>query len=723
MLKKIFPFLDWFKDYDLQKFKIDFISGLTVALVLIPQSMAYAQLAGLPPYFGLYAAFLPPMVAALFGSSRQLQTGPVAIVSLMTSASLEPLATAGSQEYIMYAIILAITVGVFQLALGVLRLGLIINFLSHPVVNGFTNAAALIIASSQLSKVFGVFVDREPHYYQTIYNVVESAFNFTHIPTLLIAILAIGIMYGIKKYNPKLPYVLIAVVVTTLISYFTGYVDNRHINYQTIAGPEVRQKIELFNESVASVNKMGEKLTEANNNVDKLKDEKPGSEDLLKAQSDLQLIQFKINKKKDLIHDLRAELRLMNFIAVEDAAGKTRFYQEENAPAGAEGKIWRLRIGNKELKTSSLWMMGGGDIVGKIPEGLPELSIPDFTFGTFFKLLPFAIIISLLGFMEAIAIAKAMASKTGQRIDPNQELVGQGLGNIIGAIGKSYPVSGSFSRSAVNLSSGALTGLSSVVTSVMVVIVLMFFTPLLYFLPKAVLATIIMMAVIGLVNIKGIIHTWKTKWYDGTISVITFVVTLAYAPHLEIGIYTGVALSLGVFLYRSMRPRVASLSRHQEDHSLRDSFVHKLPECKYISLVRFEGPLFFANASYLEEVVDKKLADKKDLKHIIFVCNAITDVDATGEEALSLLIQRLRSANYGVSFSGVNETVMELFKRTHLYELIGEKNLYATMERAVLAIYPKTHDPDSEEKCPLISIYEDDSNMKGEHRHANIIGS
>ena len=188
MLTRVFPFILWFKDYDFSKFRIDFLAGVTVALVLIPQSMAYAQLAGLPAYYGLYASFLPPMIAALFGSSRQLATGPVAVVSLMTAASLEPLATAGSEAFIAYAVLLALTVGVFQFLLGVFRLGLIVNFLSHPVVNGFTNAAAIIIASSQLSKMFGVYVDKAPHHYETIIRVIQAAVAYTHWPTLIIGV-------------------------------------------------------------------------------------------------------------------------------------------------------------------------------------------------------------------------------------------------------------------------------------------------------------------------------------------------------------------------------------------------------------------------------------------------------------------------------------------------------------------------------------------------------
>jgi len=229
MVYKIFPFLLWFDGYNKEKLSADIIAGITVAMVLIPQSMAYAQLAGLPAYFGLYAAFLPPMVASLFGSSRQLATGPVAVVSLMSAASLEPLATAGSTQFIAYSIILALTVGCFQLFLGVFKLGLVVNLLSHPVVNGFTNAAAIVIASSQLSKLFGVYVDKESHHYNTVIDVLNSAFHYTHLPTLGMGILAIAIMVILKRVNPKIPNVLVAVTLTILISRVTGFNNDKFI--------------------------------------------------------------------------------------------------------------------------------------------------------------------------------------------------------------------------------------------------------------------------------------------------------------------------------------------------------------------------------------------------------------------------------------------------------------------------------------------------------------
>jgi len=247
LVQTFFPFVSWFRGYSTDTLKDDCIAGVTVALVLIPQSMAYAQLAGLPAYYGLYASLLPPMVAALFGSSRQLATGPVAVVSMMTAATLEPLAISGSEAYIAYAVLLAFCVGLFQFLLGVLRLGIIVNLLSHPVVTGFINAAALIIASSQLPKFFGVHVDKAEHYYETIRRVVEAAIDFTHWPTLFFGLLALLVMIGVKKVNPRLPYVLIGVVLTTLISWLTGFENNRYVVADDIRVPDFRQKVNELN--------------------------------------------------------------------------------------------------------------------------------------------------------------------------------------------------------------------------------------------------------------------------------------------------------------------------------------------------------------------------------------------------------------------------------------------------------------------------------------------
>ncbi|QTA82927.1 STAS domain-containing protein [Desulfonema limicola] len=704
MIEKIFPFIGWFKNYGGDALKADLISGLTVALVLIPQSMAYAQLAGLPSYYGLYASFLPPMIAALFGSSRQLATGPVAVVSLMTSASLEPLATAGSEGYIAYAVMLALMVGIFQLSLGVLRLGLVVNFLSHPVVNGFTNAAAIIIASSQFSKMFGVYVDSSEHHYETIINVCRAAMHYTHWPTLFMGVLAFAIMYALKKLLPKIPNVLVAVVITTLISWAVGFEHNQKVSIDTILFEDARLSIESFNNAANQISDFGKKRTAANHELEKAVSSGNAVE-VIDAEYNLKIINHNIDQFKKEAHEYREKIRSFLFQGVSEPDGSLKFYLKNNMPAGVkgDGRTWRVKIGNNPLNTQELLMTGGGAVVGTVPKGLPSMSIPKFDTGILLHLFPYAAIISLLGFMEAISIAKAMAAKTGQRLDPNQELIGQGLANIFGAIGKSYPTSGSFSRSAVNLQSGAVTGLSSVVTSFAVVIVLLFFTPLLYHLPQSVLAAVIMMAVIGLINVSGFVHAWHAQWYDGTISVLSFIATLVFAPHLDKGIMVGVVLSLGVFLYKSMRPTVPSLSRH-DDEGLKDAMTHGLKECEYIDLVRFDGPLFFANASYLEDKISERMLKRKKLKHIVIVANGINDMDASGEEVLSLLIDNVRSSGVDISLSGVNESVMAVLKRTHLIDKIGRDHVYPTMEKAICSVHTHTHHDTEEMACPLTTV-------------------
>ncbi len=699
MLIRFFPFLAWFKNYRPDDLRVDAVAGLTVALVLIPQSMAYAQLAGLPAYYGLYASFLPPMIAALFGSSRQLATGPVAVVSLMTAASLSPLASAGSEGYIAYAILLSIMVGIFQLSLGLLRLGLVVNFLSHPVVNGFTNAAAIIIATSQLSGMFGVSVDSAEHHYETIVRVCQAAWHYTHWPTLFMGVFAFAVMYGLRRIAPKIPNVLVAVVITVLISWATGFEHNVTVNISAIASPEAKEKIEAFNSAVKALQPLTEQRAEIGKTFDIAA--KAGDQiAVIDAEHDLNVVNIKMERLKHEAHLNREEIRSFLFARVEESGSTANFYLKEKSDG--EGRTWRIKVGNSPLNPEKLLMIGGGSVLGAVPAGLPAFSLPKIDLKIFMHLFPYAAIISLLGFMEAISIAKAMAAKTGQRLDPNQELIGQGLANILGSLGKSYPVSGSFSRSAVNLQAGAVSGLSSVFTGIAVVIMLLFFTPLLYHLPQSVLAAVIMMAVIGLINVSGFIHAWGAQWYDGAISVISFICTLGFAPHLDKGIMVGVVLSLGVFLYKSMRPTMASLSRHEDD-ALRNALSHGLMECRHIDLLRFEGTLFFANASYLEDKINERMMSKKELKDIIIAANGINDMDASGEEALSLTIDRVRSAGVRISLCSVNESVMAVMKRTHLFEEIRE-NIYPTMEIAICAVHRHAHVGSQEEVCPLQTV-------------------
>lgn len=706
MIKRIFPFLSWVKDINANTLRTDFISGLTVALILIPQSMAYAQLAGMPVHYGLYASLLPPMLAALFGSSRQLATGPVAIVSLMTSAALGPLATTGSEAFVAYAIILALVVGLFQLALGIFRLGLVVNFLSHPVVNGFTNAGAIIIATSQLSKMFGVYVDEAEHHYQTVISVIKAALVYTHWPSLALGIFAFVVMYGLRRFDKRIPYVLVAVVVTTVISWATGFEHNAKVPVSAMLCPDTQVLVRNFNNAVNEGNELAAgratltpKITQAEATYG------IHSAQALDLQHEALLASMRIDELKREARKHRSALRDRLFAGVTTADGKMVFYPKDRVPEGAvsDGRIWTIKIGNNPIDENALTMMGGGAVVGTIPKGLPAFTIPTIDLKVALHLLPIAAIISLLGFMEAISIAKAMAAKTGQRLDPNQELIGQGLANILGAMGKSFPVSGSFSRSAVNLQSGAVTGLSSVFTSLAVGIVLLFFTPLLYYLPQAVLAAVIMMAVIGLINVSGFIHAWKAQWYDGLFSIITFVATLYTAPHLDKGIMIGVILSLGMFLYKSMRPKVTTLAMYP-DHSYKSARDFGLKECKHIAMIRFDGSLFYANAGYLEDRITEIMLSMPELRHILIVGNGINDMDASGEEMLSLIVDRVRSAGYDISFAGLNENVISVMKRTHLYEKIEERNIFSTMYQAVETIHSRSHTRCGEGSCPLMSV-------------------
>ncbi|HSG10613.1 MAG TPA: sulfate permease [Gammaproteobacteria bacterium] len=562
------PFMSWIGE--LKKpgvVRADIIAGITVALVLVPQSMAYAQLAGLPPYYGLYASFLPGIIAALFGSSRQLATGPVAVVSLMTASALEPIAGANQELYIAYAIMLALMVGIFQLSLGLLRLGVLVNFLSHPVVVGFTNAAAIIIGTSQLGKLFGVSVEKADHTYETVFNTLVEATRSTHMETLLMAILALAIMILLKRYLQKIPNVLTAVVVTTIISWQVGF----------------------------------------------------------------------------------------------------------------EGM--------------------GGAVVGAIPAGLPPLALPTIDFQVMTQLLSVAAVISIIGFMEAISIAKAMAARTRQRLDANQELVGQGLGNIMSSISGGYAVSGSFSRSAVNISAGAVTGFSAVVTGIVVAIALIALTPLLYYLPQATLAAVIIMAVINLVKIDPIKHAWKVQRHDAVVAVITFFLTLVWAPHLDKGIMVGVMLSLALFLYRTMAPRIAVLSR-DPDGTLRDAEVRRLQTCRNISLIRFDGPLYFANTGYFEDKVLERVALKPDLKFVIIDAEGINEIDATGEEMLHNLIGRLRESGIELIIARAKKQLWDTFERTKLLEALGSDHMFALRTQAFNYAWDRLGDNHAE-TCPL----------------------
>ena len=577
------PFLEWSHELRASKvLKADLIAGSTVVLVLVPQSMAYAQLAGLPPHYGLYASFLPVVIAAIFGSSRQLATGPVAVISLLTASALGPIAVEGSAEYLGYAVSLALVVGLVQIILGVVRLGIMVAFLSHPVVIGFTNAAAIIIATSQLGKIFGVSVENAEHHYETVWMIVQAAAANPHWLTVGMAMLALLIMGGLRYFYPRMPGILIAVVVTILLSWSIGF---------------------------------------------------------------------------------------------------------------------------EEL---------GGKVVGSIPEGLPGFVLPELKFQMFIDLLGAAMAIALIGFAEAISVAKAMAVQTRQRLDADQELIGQGLSNITASMFQGYAVSGSFSRSAVNIESGAKTGFSSIVTGAMAGLTLLFLTPLLYHLPQATLAAVIIMAVAGLIHVRAVVDIWKVQKHDAIVTLVSFVLTLLYAPHLETGILAGILLSLGLYVYRTMHPRISILSRHK-DGRLRDAETHILKQCPMVSIIQFDGSLFFANTSYFENRVLDLVASMPQLHFIIIDAVAINEIDATGEDMLRRLSRILVEQNIALLFTRTHTDIMDTFKKTGFAGPDWVGHFFTTRDEAInYALKQLKIMPDAE--CALDDCMKDRSGCVLRHK-------
>ena len=450
ILQKVFPFLHWFP-MSLGGLRADLVAGVTVALVLIPQSMAYAQLAGMPAYYGLYAAFLPVLVGALWGSSNQLATGPVAIVAMLTASALAPLAAIGSEQFIALAILLALLVGLIQLGMGVFRLGAIVNLISHPVIIGFMNAAAIIIALSQLNKLLGVSMSRSENFLNDIWVVLQQIAD-SHLPTLFMGLGALATMLVLKRYAPKAPGVLIAVAATTLLSWNIGFESKMSSDVSRVVNSEVRAEALAYLAGEVEIRELEKSLVQQRAALKKVRsDQKEHTADVAAMDYRLDLTKLELtDRKKENQHRYQA-LRRHLFVAAADAQGQTLFALR--GAAATDAVQWRIN----KIDAKGVHLVGG-EVVGNIRPGLPEFALPRLDWDSIRALLSAALVISLVAFMEAIAIAKAMTAKTRERIDPNQELIGQGLANITASFSQSFPVSGSFSRSAVNLGAGAITG-------------------------------------------------------------------------------------------------------------------------------------------------------------------------------------------------------------------------------------------------------------------------
>ena len=683
-LRRIFPFLSW-APLSGATLRADLVAGITVALVLVPQSMAYAQLAGLPAHYGLYTALVPVLVAGLWGSSGQLATGPVAVVSLLTAAALTPLAAQGSEQYVALAITLAFMVGCIQLALGGFRLGFVVNFLSQPVIAGFTSAAAIIIALSQLNKVLGVPMPRSDMFLADIWGVLEQLPD-THGPTLAFGAGAFAAMIAFRRFLPRWPGVLLTVAAATALSATIGFERSATGTLAQIADAEARA---LAVDYLGARSRIDTFLAERAAKQSELARTDRGRPDAAQHVAalnyEIELLNLRI---EDRTTENRRRLRLLRKLVFErtaDASGGVRYHPPGGG--GADGTRWRI----VSLDAQGIRFAGGGEVVGAIPAGLPEVKAPRLDLAAMASLLATALVISLIGFMEAISIAKAIATRTRQRLDANQELLGQGLANLAGSFAQCFPASGSFSRSAVSFQAGARTGLASVVAAAIVVLTLLFLTPLLHHLPQAVLAAVIMMAVVSLVHIGAIRNAWRAQRHDGVAAALTFGASLALAPHLDLGILVGAALAVFLFLYRTMRPRVAILGRHA-DGTLRDAAIHGLPLSEHLVAVRFDGQLYFANVPYFEDSLLDVLARFPKARQILIVADGINQIDASGDEVVRHLVERLKENGVTLAFSGLKKQVLDVLGATGTRDVIGEDNLFIHEDQALAALADRIAD-------------------------------
>ncbi len=695
-LARLLPFLRWFP-MDGTSVRADFVAGITVALVLIPQSMAYAQLAGMPAYYGLYTAFLPVIAGALWGSSRHLATGPVAMVSLLTGSVLAPLAAVGSEHYVVLAIALTFLVGCIQFGLGVFRLGLIINFLSHPVVSAFTTAAAIIIGLSQLNKLLGVPIGRSSSFLVDVWGVLLQIAD-THLPTLAFGVGALALMWLLRRYAPKLPGVLIAVAVATILSWTTEFERVATGTLEQVQDAEVRELASAYLDTRRHAQQLAAERSAKNAELKRAEQATAGGGAHAMALAyQISLITLQIDDAERENRNRARYLRKFSFERSSEAGANADFRIQGSSPGTSDGRRWRIR----SVDEQGVRFSGGGEVVGTIPAGLPAFSAPHLDFNTLASLLSTALVIALVGFIEAISMAKAIATKTRQRLDPNQELIGQGMANLAGSFTLCYPVSGSFSRTAVNFNAGARTGMASVITALIVMLTLFFFTPLLYHLPQSVLAAVIMLAVISLVNFRAMHDFWRAQRHDGITAIVTFCATLLVAPHLDLGILIGGSLAILLYLYRSMHPRLAVLGRHP-DGTLRDAALYGLPLPEHLAALRFDGQLYFANVPYFEDCVLDVVARFPKARHILVVANGINQIDASGDETIRHLVEQLRESGVTLAFSGMKTQVKDVLAATGTLGIIGVTNLFIHEDDALRSLMERIDDPAFDaSSCPL----------------------
>jgi SulP family sulfate permease len=567
-LTSIFPFLTWFKLITRQTLKADLIAGLTGAVIVLPQGVAFATIAGLPPEYGLYTAMVTPIIAALFGSSFHLVSGPTTAISIVVFSAVSHHATVGSPEFISMALTLTFLAGVYQLAFGLARLGSLVNFVSHTVVIGFTAGAAFLIASSQMKHITGIFVPKGESFLHTWVDL------FSGLPTInfyliTIALVTLFTAIIVKKFTPKLPNLLLGMVAGSVLAIY------------------------------------------------------------FKELSDIKL-------------------------------------------------------------------------VGEIPAHLPPFSSPNFSLDTIKMLAPEAFAVALLGLIEAVSISRAVATKSNQRIDSNQEFVGQGMSNMFGSFLSSYAGSGSFTRSGINYESGAKTPLSAIFAAIFLMGIVLLIAPLTAYLPIAAMGGVILLVAYNLIDFHHIKQVLKFSRSETSILLTTFFATLFL--ELEFAIYLGVLVSLVLFLAKTSIPGIPTLALDPIDRKLINIDKKPLEECPQLKIIRIDMSIYFGSIAHIQKRI-ARISDVEKVHNILIVASGINFIDLAGAEALIAENNRLKKLNGGLYFVGLKASVYEFAAESRFINNIGNSNFFDSKTEAIATIYKKLN-RDICQKCKALVFKE-----------------
>lgn len=551
-LARFIPALGWARGYPRQRLRGDVTAGLTVAVMLIPQGMAYASLAGMPPVTGLYASIVGIVAYALLGTSGSLAVGPVAITSLLTVEGLARVTTPGDPAYPAIAALLAMMVGGLLLALGLARLGVLVNLLSHPVISGFTSAAAIVIALSQVKDLLGVDIGRPDGVVDTVRALAENVGD-TSAVTLAVGALAVAALVAGRRYAPRWPTALVVVVAGILAT-------------------------------------------------------------------------------------------------------------------------WGLSLHERGIA-----------VLRDVPSGLPTPALPEMSTGLLGDLAPVALTIAIVAFAEGISVAKAIARKTRDDVDANQELIATGAANAAAGAFSGFPIAGGFSRTAVNFQAGARTPLASLVTAGVLAVAALWLTPLFYYLPKVVLAAIVVVAVLGLVDVRDAVETFRLRRSDGATLAVTFLATLLIG--VEPGLAIGVVFSLAVFIWRSSNPHATELGRVVGSSEYRNVDRWPTRTADDVALLRVDGPLFFANTKRLEDRVQATVADRPEVRAVILDASSTTDIDASGAHALHELSADLDAAGIALHLAVVRGPVRDVLDRGGYWRALDDR-VHPSVADACEAVAP-----------------------------------